>query len=573
MSSFIGKKFSINAANSFVSSFRNESVYLYYGKVDSWPVEASPPSADDTVKNHNKIWDSMVGAIRVTPDRVHLGIERNDWVSGSKYTKYDHANTSLSNFYVLAGAMDRDVYKCLDNNGETRSSVKPTHKNLGATKEKDGYVWKYMYSISNYAFTHFATATVLPVATDLDVSSFSKPGGIINLPISANNITGVGQNYRGTGFSNGTSGISAANATIFSTISASSSTNEIQVAATSGLAIFDDYYVNSAFLVTSGKAKGTYRLIVDSKASGFSGSDDKRSNLVLSSVVSNFSNGDTFIIGPRIRINDIDGLGFLGIGDVNSSGKLKSIDVSLVGFNYANGDSEVLVSGDYLPTTNGFSDGMYANVSIIIPPPNGHGFNPAMELNAKYIIVSPETPVVKDHETGRFAGYGNEIRQVGLILNPIDRRTAFAATDDSYDQRTTVYLNALDAGNRRSIVVKFAKDQKIYNRLTSGSETASGTIDNICGEAGLQYLSLTGVRGSFITNNILYNRLGDEETVSSGDDLEYYEYPLNSGINPISAVVSGGLTKYTGEVLYHENISPVTRRLDQKENFKFIFEF
>ena len=134
-------------------------------------------------------------------------------------------------------------------------------------------------------------------------------------------------------------------------------------------------------------------------------------------------------------------------------------------------------------------------------------------------------------------------------------------------------MNALDAGNRRSIVVKFAKDQKIYNRLTSGSETASGTIDNICGEAGLQYLSLTGVRGSFITNNILYNRLGDEETVSSGDDLEYYEYPLNSGINPISAVVSGGLTKYTGEVLYHENISPVTRRLDQKENFKFIFEF
>ena len=38
----------------------------------------------------------------------------------------------------------------------------------------------------------------------------------INLPVSANNITGGGQNYRGTGFSNGTSGISAANATIFS---------------------------------------------------------------------------------------------------------------------------------------------------------------------------------------------------------------------------------------------------------------------------------------------------------------------------------------------------------------------
>ena len=71
----------------------------------------------------------------------------------------------------------------------------------------------------------------------------------------------------------------------------------------------------------------------------------------------------------------------------------------------------------------------------------------------------------------------------------------------------------------------------------------------------------------------LYNRLGDSATISDVS-LEYHPYPITSiSTSPDYPVKEGGLAKYTGDILYHENISPITRRLDQKENFKFIFEF
>ena len=103
-------------------------------------------------------------------------------------------------------------------------------------------------------------------------------------------------------------------------------------------------------------------------------------------------------------------------------------------------------------------------------------------------------------------------------------------------------------------------------------KSASGIIWNICGTGSDEYLSLVDVRGQFANGDVLYNRLGDSFTISSGS-LGNYEYPLNSGVQPKSSVINSGIAKYTGEILYHENISPITRRLDQKEEFKFIFEF
>ena len=116
------------------------------------------------------------------------------------------------------------------------------------------------------------------------------------------------------------------------------------------------------------------------------------------------------------------------------------------------------------------------------------------------------------------------------------------------------------------------KNQRVYNTLTDDLNNVSGLVFSICGDSTRQYLSLTDVNGQFANGDILYNRLGDSFTISSGS-LGNYEYPLNSGEQPKSSVINSGIAKYTGEILYHENIYPITRRLDQKEEFKFIFEF
>lgn len=558
----------IYSANAFASSFLTDGMYLYVGKSYAWANDANPPTSTDITSDKNKIWDNMSGAIRVTRDQVSLGIKRNNWTSGTVYEKYTHSDSSLGDgngFYVLAGYADRDVYKCLDNNGGSASTSKPTHYNSGPTREADGYVWKYMYHISTTAFSRFATANIIPVIENGKSRQYSIPGSIPHLPISANNSMGIGKWYRGTGHSNGSAfPASAANATIYTTIPANTATNEIRIAADSGLPIFDDYFSNSFFVVTSGASRGKTKTIIDSKAIGLSSSDDYAGNLVFATAISNIANGDTFMIGPRVSVtDDYQGVNFYGIGDVNLYGNVMSIDVISSGAGYSNGDSKVTIHGDYLATTNAIADGTGASVDIVIPPVGGHGYQSSTELNAKYVIISAETTIPTNHETGSFIGYGNEIRQYGLIKNPISRYTDLPAKEISYDTRTSIYFKSPTS-------IPFKIGDTVNNGLTSA--TATGIIDNICGDSGSQYITLTNVTGRFANGDIIYNNKGYNMTIDSRN-LSSYNYPLGSVDMPAMSVLGGGLYKYSGEILYNDNISPITRRIDQKENFKIVFEF
>lgn len=577
ISSTLTNNFGVFSANAVASTIAEGSVYLYVGRpYPEWSDDDSPDGASATIHSINGIWNNMAGMIKVTPDKIRLGTSRNDWVSGQDYPRWDHANTSLSTDYVvLAGVEDRDVYICLDNNGGSISTSKPIHKNLGVTREVDGYAWKYMYSIPDTDFRIFASSEVIPVYRNQDVSSFSKPGSIIHVPITASKDTGIGQFYRGLGFANTSYSVSAANATIYNEIPYDSPTTHVRIIADSGLALQDNYYNNSAFLVTSGKAKGTYRRIVESLSGGYSGDvgldQDRVTNLTLSSSVSNISNGDTFIIGPQIVITeDKYGTGFLGIGNTNRYGNVTSIDVSLIGTGYSNGLANVFINGEYHPTSQTATitpDGSGADTRLILPPAGGgHGYNPYMELNADHLIVAPETPTVRDHETGVFAGHGNQIMQAGLIKDPIDTSTGLPAFAPSYDTRTTIYFGS-------GTVITFKEDQTIYNSLETDTETASGTVWDICNSGGSNpYLSLINVAGQFANGNVLYNRQGQSHTITSSH-LTNSEYPLGSGTSPKNSVMNGNIAKYTGEILYVENFSSITRRVDQKENFRFILRF
>ena len=559
---------SIYNANSFAHSFATDGMYLYVGKSSAWANDNAPATVTDTNSERSKIWGNMTGAIRVTRDQVALGIKRNNWTSGTVYEKYIATSSTLGSgtgFHVLAGVSNRDVYKCLDNNGGVASTSKPSHINTGPTREADGYVWKYMYTISPIMFSRFATSNVIPVVENSKTAAYAVPGSIPHLPMSANSTAGIGIKYRGTGFSNGTVGFSTVNATIFTTVHANTATNEIKIIADSGLAITENYFSNSLFMVTSGQSKGKTKLIKFSKPPAtLALTDDVSSNLVFETEISNLANGDTFVIGPRVTIpKDLSGTLFLGIGHVNSHGNVTSIDVLSSGGGYSNNDATVTVHGDYLPTTNNFADGSGATVDVVIPPMGGHGYQSYTELDAKYVIVSAETTIPRDHETGVFIGYNNEIRQYGIVKNPITRYGGVEASATSYDLRTTVYFKS-------PTVVPFKIGDSLNNSLTSA--TAKGIIDNICGDSGSQYISLTNVEGTFANGDILYNDNGYNMTIDSASLSSYY-YPSGSVDTPMTSVVHGALYKYSGEILFNENIKPITRRIDQKENFKIVFEF
>ena len=68
-------------------------------------------------------------------------------------------------FYVVTD--EYNVYKCLDNNNNARSTVKPTGTALDPFETSDGYIWKFMYNIPINLRNKFYTDDHIPVVSAL----------------------------------------------------------------------------------------------------------------------------------------------------------------------------------------------------------------------------------------------------------------------------------------------------------------------------------------------------------------------------------------------------------------------
>jgi len=97
------------------------------------------------------------------------------------------ANLQSSNFYVLTD--DFNVYKCLDNNNDSPSTVKPVDIKYEAFTLADNYKWKFIATIPNYLKNKFLTDFQFPIFNSIN-SQFYSRGEIKNV-----NVTSTGMGY------------------------------------------------------------------------------------------------------------------------------------------------------------------------------------------------------------------------------------------------------------------------------------------------------------------------------------------------------------------------------------------
>lgn len=91
------------------------------------------------------------------------------------------AKLENSNFYVMTD--DFNVYKCLDNNGNSRSTVKPLGTDINPIVTSDGYIWKYMYNVPINLRNKFLTESQMPVISAL-TNQFYSNGSLESISIS-----------------------------------------------------------------------------------------------------------------------------------------------------------------------------------------------------------------------------------------------------------------------------------------------------------------------------------------------------------------------------------------------------
>lgn len=174
-----------------VSEAANSKVYFTFGRGYPWANDAAPDQANSSVTVFNDVWNNMVGAKLITGNDIRHVVPRHDWTTNTVYPAYDHCICSLRlfdpnvAFYVVT--TDWNVYKCLANGNGAVSTVMPTSIATSGTSETaDGYIWKYMYTISADERLKFTTDSYIPVKTltqddgslQWDVQANSVPGSI-----------------------------------------------------------------------------------------------------------------------------------------------------------------------------------------------------------------------------------------------------------------------------------------------------------------------------------------------------------------------------------------------------------
>ena len=202
MASIVTSKFRIHNAQQFYESFSeaaNTIMYLFVGKNTAFANDNSPPTPINSTANIEYTpWRDMYGVKRIQSADVTHAIPRYDWTSGTVYVAYDDTSTSLltDTFYVMTE--DYNVYKCLFNNASAASTTKPTGTSSARFTTADGYIWKFMYTVSTAKALKFLTSDYMPVQTlesDDGTTQWSVQGAAVDGAIEVIKVTSGGSGY------------------------------------------------------------------------------------------------------------------------------------------------------------------------------------------------------------------------------------------------------------------------------------------------------------------------------------------------------------------------------------------
>lgn len=141
--------------------------YAAIGRSEAWNDSDVSPTPLRTKSEENDFRNSMQ-SMKLISD-VSLVIPRYNWSTGTFYSAYDDTQVGQpTNAYYVVNA-NQQVYMVLRasvsaTGTAVASTVEPTGNTTGTPfKTSDGYVWKFMYSISATDANKFQSANFIPV--------------------------------------------------------------------------------------------------------------------------------------------------------------------------------------------------------------------------------------------------------------------------------------------------------------------------------------------------------------------------------------------------------------------------
>lgn len=451
--------FRLFTAQQFKESFeetQETKFYLGVGREFAWDDDNNPPQPVDTVANTNYgFWQSLYAAKKILPKNASFVVLRNDWQSNTIYQEYRSNRNDFydSNFFVLTD--ERNVYKCLFNNNDNPSTIKPTGTSTSNINTADGYVWKYMYSVGADKALKFLTQNYMPVEileSDNGTAQWQVQQAASNGAIEIIDVVTTGENYlqqKGT-------------------LSAVSNGTHMKLSSNANGS--DNIYNYSALYIDSGKGAGQVSQIID-----YIGST--RQVVLKNAFTTTPNTSSTYSVTPYIKISG-DGSDASAYANVSAGGVTK---VTMIdgGSDYAYPEVSVVANN---------SHGSGAKVIPHVSPKGGHGANAFSELLGHNILLN----VKFDGNEANTIPTNTEFRTVSVITNPLNANGTIA-NNVNYDLTTTLNLSSLNGHFQSGEFVK---------------GDVSGT------EARVMYFANTTQFSGFIRSTHLINKFEPVEQIT-----------------------------------------------------------
>ena len=473
-----------------------------------------------------------IGSVVVIGEQARevISLRSNKVISVNANAAYSNANVivrrqdntypyTANTFYVRN---NRDqVFKCLFNGNNSPSTIEPTIDIDGQLPEEpfivtgDGYRWKYMYTIPPGLKQKFFTSKWMPVVEDSGVVAAARDGRIDIV-----RVLWGGSGYADGGNTNTGSFLSVTNT--------DGSGSKLLASVTNG-------NITSVTVQIGGNNYTRGTVTANNILA------NRKPNAILTGTVNITS--PTYVVA-NASSNTTPFLGNVFVNDIITVGGM-SRNVSSVINNTA-----LLVSVPFDSLANSqvaYIDRSNAVFDIQIAPTGGHGSDPIQELRAHALMICTELnddtdggkiPISDDTSTFKF-------NQIGLLLNPRIANNAWFANLTNYRIATRLLVSD-------PVTTEFVNGETVY--IGSSIESATAVANVAHWSAGDNFLYINNITGVFPTSASIKG--------------------VTSGIStPILGVSNSEIKPYTGDLVYMENRTNITRADNQIDQIKLVLSF
>jgi hypothetical protein len=510
----------LNCSN-FIDDVSSGGYYTFIGFPNATTLypnwDSSRPDPTDNYLYLNSYRDNILGVKKITSSDVVRVIPKIVWTNGKKYEMYRH-DYSVYNLTPVTGATrlydasyyvmnsEYKVYICINNNSlpsnQNQGSIstqEPLHTDLTPRLESDGYMWKYLYTLSPSDVLKFDSTNYISVPNDWEGTANEEISRIRDNAVDGKIETIIIEDNTAT-------------------------------------------YPLPSQTLTNVPIKGD-------------GTSTDETTDAMASVVFDEN-------GKPVEVIVTDG------------GK---------GYTFGTLDLNSILS----PTS-----GTKAIFNVIIPPPGGHGAHIYDELGAFRALVYSR---IENDSTNPDFMVGNQFSRIGIVKNVKSFGTNNSFSDTSGSGLHAVKLTGDASGETLDSTITQSNTGAIGNLVSFDTTTKvltyiqprTNNIDTYVDGGGnyqIDYQFGNSISGLQTATTYDLNSFDTSSLVINGNS-----YSVDTSFSGISTSV-GGTTYYlgqsftsglsspdintkSGDIVYVDNRSSVTRSSQQREDIKIILEF